>query len=274
MRTRVVRDLVTVLGVVGILAGLVLLNGYWQRSGLTAVKDAERKKEEETQATKGIGITKWDSFKKTKGTGRSGPTFAKELLDLKDQTVNMVGFMVPLYEFRAMKEFILLPLPIECYFCMQPPMREVMLVQMQKDSPIDLVKEPVALSGKLTLNEGPGTKFFYVLKEATGAGGIKSAQVTQGKTKTSTSMQHVIEAAGQKDKEQGKKEEMLEGHEPPKAAPKTPATETPVATPAPAPTPEQAPAEAPAPTPAPTEAPAPPTAQAPAETPAPTPPAQ
>jgi hypothetical protein len=45
-------------------------------------------------------------------------------------------------------------------------MRDVVLVQMEKDKTVDIVTEPVVVSGTLALNEGPGTKFFYVVKDA------------------------------------------------------------------------------------------------------------
>ena len=167
MRRRVVRDLGTIVGIVVILAAVVFINGYMRRGTLATEMEKVRRKAESEQITIGTELLSWSLLRETKGTTRSGPALASDLLAKKDTSVNLIGFMVPQYEFRQMTEFILLPLPIECYFCQAPPMREVVLVQMAKDAKVDLVKEPVLISGELTLNEGKGTKFFYVLKNAT-----------------------------------------------------------------------------------------------------------
>src|SRR5690606_13079835 len=47
-----------------------------------------------------------------------------------------------------------------------PPMKDVVLVQMAAGQTAPLVEEPVLIRGKLTLNRGPQTKFFYTISDA------------------------------------------------------------------------------------------------------------
>lgn len=232
MSRRVVRDLGTLLGVIVILAGYVVMKDFFVRGGLTEEMNKQRVKEETKQSEKGFPITDWELLRKTKGTRAKGPTFAKEVLEMRDKKVCLVGFMTPLYEFRGVKEFILLPLPIQCYFCQSPPMREVVLVQMAENKTTNIVNDPVMFTGKMTLNEGPGTKFFYVLKEA-----VAGTDMTMMKTKD-MGMDHMVESEAQRKKDKEEQEQLLPGHEAPKpgagAPPSVPAVPVPAPQPAPA----------------------------------------
>jgi hypothetical protein len=123
---------------------------------------------------------------------KAGPKFDPGLIEIRDAEINIIGFMVPLQEFRQVNEFLLLPLPIQCYFCEAPPMRDVMLVQMAEGERTDIVNEPVIVNGLLTLNEGPGTKFFYVLKEASREAAEKGGKLTR-KSIRPEAIQHMKE---------------------------------------------------------------------------------
>ena len=229
VRRRLVRDLGTIAGIVVILAAVVFINGYTRRGTLATEMEKVRRKAESDQVNMGAELLSWSLLRETKGTSWSGPAFASDLVAKKDTSVNLIGFMVPQYEFRQMSEFILLPLPIECYFCQAPPMREVILVQMAKDAKVDLVKEPVLITGDLTLNEGKGTKFFYVVKNATRGAAGKGGKLTPQRP----SADHIMHGAAAKQAEEAAKETLSPGQEPPKA----PGTATPAleAVPAPAP---------------------------------------
>ncbi|MCX5759524.1 MAG: DUF3299 domain-containing protein, partial [Candidatus Hydrogenedentes bacterium] len=189
MRRRVVRDIGTFIGVIVILGVVVFINGQMQRGTLKDQMEKVRRAAETKQRGSGVDLLSWDTLRKTTGTRRTGPSFDKALVDKRGGSVSLIGFMVPLYDFRDIKEFILLPVPIECYFCQAPPMRDVMLVQMAAGKATDLAKEPVIISGELTLNEGPGTKFFYVIKDATRGAAEKCGKLTKKKI-TSEHTQH------------------------------------------------------------------------------------
>ena len=214
MRRKVVRDLGTLVGVVVILAGVVLANDFMRRGSLADQMDKVRRKAETEQKSSGTALLPWELMRNTKGTRGSGPTFDPALLEQKESRVNLVGFMVPMYEFRNVTEFLLLPLPIECYFCQAPPMRDIVLVQMAPDSKVDIAQEPVVINGILSLNEGPGLKFFYVLKDSTRGVAQKGGKLTR----KPVSQEHIQHAIGSQQVEQSQQEKLQEGKEPPKPA--------------------------------------------------------
>jgi hypothetical protein len=203
----------TLFGIVVILAAVVLVNGYMRRGSLSDQMDKVRRKAELDQQGIGTQLLPWELLRRTKGTKWSGPTFDPDLTAMKDTPVSLVGFMVPQYEIRQMTEFILLPLPIECYFCQAPPPREVVLVQMGKDAKVDLVKEPILVNGDLTLNEGEGAKFFYVVRNATRGPAEKGGKLTRKQV----SGEHMMHGPAAKQAEEAAKEPLMPGQEPPKS---------------------------------------------------------
>lgn len=223
MRRRVVREIGTAFGVVVILALVVFFNSQLRRGTLKDQMEKVRQNAEEKQAVAGVELLNWDVLRKTTGSRKSGPKFSDKLLEFKDQRTSLIGFMVPLYEFRQMKEFMVLPVPIECYFCQAPPMRDVMLVQMAADKTADLINEPVLINGQLTLNEGPGTKFFYVMKDVE----LGPAEKGQKFTRKTVRPEAISHASQQQGAEAGNVEELL----PPQAPPTAPATTEPPAAP-------------------------------------------
>lgn len=166
MRRRVFREVGTVAGVVVILAGLVLANGTMRRGTLAEKMVNWREGLEAEQQQTGLELLKWPLLQETTGGYRSGPTFDPELKNYHGQQVNIMGFQVPVEQFRDMTEFLLLPMPIECYFCQRPPMKDVVLVHMASGEMAPLVKEPVLINGRLELHEGPKTSFFYTIEDA------------------------------------------------------------------------------------------------------------
>jgi hypothetical protein len=156
----------TIIGVVVILAGVVGVNIYMRLENLQAKFDKMRRAYEQAEVEKGTELLDWELLRKTKGSLRSGPKFDGELLPKADQMVNLMGFMTPIDQFREATHFMLLPLPIECYFCQAPPLRDVMLVRLVEGQTVDLVEEPVLISGRLVLSSGTDEKFFYTLEDA------------------------------------------------------------------------------------------------------------
>lgn len=166
MRTRVVRDLVTISGIAVILAGLVFTNSQIGRMGLIDKFEKMRKTAEQMREAQGVSLLKWDLMRSTKGTIRSGPNFVEDLVKQDRTLVNLVGFIYPIEEFRDMKEFMLLPLPIQCYFCQAPPPRDIFLVKMEPGKATNAYEEPVLVTGELVLYSEPASKFFYAINNA------------------------------------------------------------------------------------------------------------
>ena len=166
MRKRTIRDLGTLLGVAVILALLVTVNIMWQLGGRRARAIAWREAVEKHQIADGVDLLNWDLLQETKGTKRKGATFSEELVPLDESVINVVGYMVPIDQFRKVSHFMLLPMPLNCYFCEAPPMRDIVLVELQEDKLVDLVEEPVLIGGQLILNEGPNPMFYYDVQTA------------------------------------------------------------------------------------------------------------
>ena len=208
MRKRAKRDLSVILGVVAILVAMAMANNFFYRSSLAERMVKYRQQVEQDRRSGGLDLLQWNLLRNTKGTVRSGPTFDPKLVEYDQKRVDLVGFMVPLDTFRQMKEFLLLPMPIECYFCGAPPMRDVMVVQMAEGETTDLFKEPVLINGTLKLNQGPGTKFFYVISGAKMGPGKEGGTLTR----KTVEQQHMVHP-------QQSDEPLLQGAEPPKPVP-------------------------------------------------------
>lgn len=166
MRQRTKRDLIAIVGVVVILIGVFLLNDTFDRRLLAEAKEKERSQLESARARAGMEILRWNPMRATEGSLRSGPIFTDELKEWENKQVNVIGFMVPENEFREIREFMLLPLPIECYFCRRPPMHDVMHVVMEEGTTSSLWEQPVLINGVLRLHEGTGNKYFYSIEHA------------------------------------------------------------------------------------------------------------
>ena len=183
LRRRVKRDLSLVAGIVVILLVAFGLNYGTGLSKAIAKFDAMRTAEEDKQIQKGNTLLSWKLMRATKGSLRSGGEFDPELIAKDNTEVNVVGFMVPLEQFKGVTEFLFLPLPLECYFCQIPPARDVMLVKLKPGVTSDLWQEPVLCSGTIKLNHEPGAKFFYTLENAT---------VGKGLTKPEIKIEHTV----------------------------------------------------------------------------------
>ncbi|HOZ49470.1 MAG TPA: FKBP-type peptidyl-prolyl cis-trans isomerase [Candidatus Hydrogenedentes bacterium] len=213
MRKRAIRDLGTIGIIILILCSVVVLNYLTRQKSLKERMIEWRKQIEEHRETKGLDLLPWSLLERTKGSVKRGPTFAAELLLWDNKLVDLVGFMVPSEDFRKMKEFLLLPMPIACYFCQAPPPRDIILVQMEEGTLADLYNEPILLHGRLVLNQGPDTKFFYTIKDAGFGPGEKDIKLTL----KSMSDEHAAHYRAAKLAEEMAKEKLIEGEAPPSA---------------------------------------------------------
>lgn len=182
MRRRVKRDFSIIAGIVLVLGAVVFANYNIRRGDLTEKMDRWRRNVEQERKDGGLELLNWALLRKTKGTYRSGPKFHDKLEPKSGERVDVVGFMVPLEQFRQVSTFLLLPLPLECYFCQRPPMRDIMLVKLaNSERKVDIYQEPVIINGDLILNEGPKQKFFYTLEGAEMGPGKAGGKLTKRK---------------------------------------------------------------------------------------------
>lgn len=208
MRRRAVREIGTLAGVLAILGGMVLVNYLTRQQNLKERMITWRQQIEAKRVSKGLGLLPWALLGKTTGTVRKGPTFDPELLKWDNKQVDLIGFMVPVEKFRAITEFILLPMPIECYFCQRPPMRDVALIRMEEGKTTDLYKEPILINGVLRLKKGP-TKFFYEIEDTTFGPGEEGGKLT----KAAPTQEAIAHAQAQQEAQQP----LLEAEKPPTA---------------------------------------------------------
>ncbi|HOV61990.1 MAG TPA: DUF3299 domain-containing protein [Candidatus Hydrogenedentes bacterium] len=211
IRRRRMRDLLTLAGIIAVLAAIVLINGYMRREGLTAQYEKLRIALEEKIRGGGYTVIGWSEMHKVRGNRFTGPTFPPSLKEVDGKLVNICGFMSPINQFRNVTEFMLLPVPITCYFCDAPPMRDVIHVKLNK--PANLVNEPVVIGGRLRLHEGAKQMFFYSIEDARWNEPVKGEETTE-KFVDQTHRTHLVE--GFRQLREGMPEEPLEkGFEPP-----------------------------------------------------------
>ncbi len=177
MRKRAKRDLFTLAGVVVVVASIVLVNMYLRREGLRGHYERLRAAFEAKHREQGVALVDWKELHEVTGRRATGANFPESLKEKNGRLVNLCGFMSPIDQFKNVTEFMLLPVPMSCYFCDAPPMRDIVRVRLQK--PADMVNEPVLIGGRLELHEGPKQMFFYTIKDAKWNEAVKDEAITQ-----------------------------------------------------------------------------------------------
>jgi len=167
MKQRTKRDLGILLGAIAIIGITALANTQLRRTDLAKKFEEMRKLVETAQAAENPNFLLWDHLRDTKGKLRKGGNFSDELKKFDGKRVGMYGFQVPAEDYRDVNDFLLLPIPLECYYCNMPPERDVLYVQLEPGLTTPIFNEPVLLEGDFTLNQGPDQKFFYELKNTT-----------------------------------------------------------------------------------------------------------
>ena len=228
MRRRAKRDLLTLVGVVVVLSAIIGVNVYMRKEGLRGQYEAMRAAFEQKHREKGDELIDWKELHEVKGTRRSGATFPDSLKEKDGHLVNLCGFMSPIDQFKNVTEFMLLPVPMTCYFCDAPPMRDIVHIKLNK--PADMVNEPVLIGGRLELHPKEKELFFYTIKDAKWNEAVKDEELSK-KTLDQAHKTHLVE--GFKELRDGKPEEVLTpGYTPPANPTSIPAG--PLAAPAPA----------------------------------------
>ena len=179
MRRRAKRDLSVLLGIFVIVGGGLFINYEMDRGKLIERYTKMRVEAETQRSAKGdVRLLSWDAVRKT-GWGSEGATFDEALVERNEGDVDLIGFMTPIDRFKDMTEFILLPMPIECYFCNMPPKRDVVLIMMADGATTDRYKEPVLINGTLDLQEGRDAHFYYKITGATLQAAVEGKELTK-----------------------------------------------------------------------------------------------
>jgi len=196
MKRRTKRDLSIFTAILVVIGGVVFANGQLGRQGLAEDFENLREQLEQARVNSGVPVLPWKLVRTTKGTLRKGGKFTPELMERNGQEAFLIGFMVPEEQFLNVTEFLMLPIPLECYFCAMPPSRDVLYVKLRAGETADIANEPVLVRGTLKLNEGPGVKFFYTLEEATLEAALDGGELTKKRLQ----IQHMLPTHERDDK--------------------------------------------------------------------------
>ena len=188
MKKRTKRDIGLFLAVIALIGGVALANTQFRRGNLAEQYERLREGLEAGHLQEGMNLLPWNLVRKTKGSLNRGGTFAADLFDYNNQPTHMIGFMVPQETFIDVTDFMMLPIPIECYFCAMPPSRDVLYVQLQEGETAQIYDEPVLILGTFKIHEGPEQKYFYSLTDAT----IKAAEDGGELTRRRLKLQHML----------------------------------------------------------------------------------
>jgi len=188
MKKRTRRDIGIFLALIGLIGGVAFANAQFRRGDLAQKYERLREGLEAGRLQEGMNLLPWNLVRKTKGSLNRGGTFAEQLFDYDEQPTHMIGFMVPLETFINVTEFMMLPIPIECYFCAMPPSRDVLYVKLQEGETAQIFSEPVLVLGTFKVHKGPEQKYFYSLEDAT----IKAAEDGGELTRRRMKIQHML----------------------------------------------------------------------------------
>lgn len=184
MRRRTRRDLGVLVGALAIIGVITFVNMQFIRGSLAKEMNEKRQQFEKVRLEEDhIRTLDWRLIKATRGSLKKGGVYGEELLEQQGRETYLIGYMVPEQEFRDVTEFLLLPIPVECYFCSMPPSRDVVLVKMAEGESTNFYDQFVMIKGAWNNMEGPNTKFFYSLEGSYVAPAEKGAELVKKRIK-------------------------------------------------------------------------------------------
>src|SRR5262249_13372006 len=99
--------------------------------------------------------------------GRSfKPTFPKYLRDLEGKQVALTGYMQPLGDDPEVASFMFIEFPVGCWYCEMPEITAIVLVDLPPGQTRGYTREPVKVTGKLSLNATDPENFLYTISQA------------------------------------------------------------------------------------------------------------
>lgn len=99
------------------------------------------------------------------------PIFTDKVLGLDGKTAKIVAFMVPYDSLTDMRTHMLMEVSMGCYFCVPPSPKEVILVRVPGDKPLEFIEEPIVVEGTLDLwkpdsDDEAHKMFLFVINDA------------------------------------------------------------------------------------------------------------
>jgi hypothetical protein len=121
----------------------------------------------------GINPLPWGILRDTLVDRRGRPTFARHLRSLDGKQVTLQGYMQPITDGTALNAFLLMEYPVGCWYCENPELVLLVLIELPEGKTQRLTREPLTLTGKLTLNATDPENFFYSIANAKIEGGSR-----------------------------------------------------------------------------------------------------
>jgi len=116
---------------------------------------------------KGVNTLPWSVVTETTLDRQYRPTFPRYLKELGGKQVLLSGFMQPLGEDSDQGAFLLIEYPIGCWYCEQPDMTAIVLVELPEGKTHHFTRGQIHVRGKLVLNASDPENFLYTIRDAT-----------------------------------------------------------------------------------------------------------
>lgn len=119
----------------------------------------------------GENVLTFPQLAATKMGRKPPPLFLKKVRNLDNKTIRMTGFMVPYDSLTDLRTFMLLSVPVGCFFCVPPPPQEVVLVRVDAKDPLPFIYEPIEIEGTLNLwdessKDEKHKEFLFIVNKA------------------------------------------------------------------------------------------------------------
>jgi hypothetical protein len=115
---------------------------------------------------KGVNSLPWTVVTETTLDRLYRPTFPRYLKELDGKKVMLRGYMQPLGEDHELEAFLLIEYPVGCWYCEQPEMTAIVLVELPEGKSHHYTRGQVRVRGKLVLNSRDPENFLYTIRDA------------------------------------------------------------------------------------------------------------
>lgn len=116
--------------------------------------------------TDGPNPLPWGLLLETALDRRAKPTFPEPLKARAGLKVEMVGYMQPLGDDLETGLFLLVEQPVGCWYCELPQTTGIVCVELKGGKTTPLTRNPLKVTGTLTLNADDPEDFYFTVKDA------------------------------------------------------------------------------------------------------------
>lgn len=114
----------------------------------------------------GVNVLPWGLLLETSLDGQYRPSFPAPLKELDGLQVELVGYMQPIGDELETGLFLLVEMPVGCWYCELPTVTGIVCVELKPDRTVQLCRTPLKITGRLKLNGTDPEDFFFTLTDA------------------------------------------------------------------------------------------------------------